>query len=165
MARIAPYLSALTMGLSPWHYMFSRAGFEASAAIFFLILGTYLFFLSLRKKSSYYFCGFVASFVLSLYSYNSARIVAPIIFLVLIVTYWRRIKKINFVLGLVLGFIISLPFLIFVLSPEGFVRAKQVSIFYQQSDISLPTQFIVNYWKNISPTIFHFRPMVPFKKT
>lgn len=149
---LAPYLASIMLGLSPWHYQFARAGFEASAAIFFLIFGLYLFFLSIRLKSSLYFSGFVLSFAMALYSYNSARIVIPAIFTILLVTHLKSLRGIKISYGLLTGLVFTLPFILFVFSPEGMIRAQQVSIFYQPIDETpIFLQFIVNYWKNISP--------------
>ena len=39
----APAVAGLMMAVSPWHFLFSRPGFEASVAVFLFILGLTLF--------------------------------------------------------------------------------------------------------------------------
>src|SRR3990170_6013438 len=51
--RASPLLALLSAGvltISPWHILLSRAAFEANVATFFIVLGTYLFLLSLEKR-------------------------------------------------------------------------------------------------------------------
>src|SRR3989344_7734823 len=43
-------LSALFLAISPWHIMLSRAAFEANIATFFIVLGIWLFLLSMQGK-------------------------------------------------------------------------------------------------------------------
>src|SRR3989338_2535098 len=49
-------LGAFLLATSPWHFQFSRPGFEASIGLFFLILGLYLFFKGMNNKSSFNIC-------------------------------------------------------------------------------------------------------------
>lgn len=68
--------SSFFVTISPWFFIFSRAGFEATAGLMFYLLGIYLF---LRFK-------FLAilSFIISAYSYNSFRAVVPLTILILV---------------------------------------------------------------------------------
>src|SRR3990167_8190693 len=63
--RLVPILSAFLLSVSPWHFQFSRPGFEASVGLFFLILGLYLFFRGMNNKSSFNICLSLISFVLT----------------------------------------------------------------------------------------------------
>jgi len=73
-------ISALLLALSPWHIQLSRGAFEANLATFFIPLAVYLY-LSHRFARSNLF------FVLSFYSYHSARILTPVILALL---WWYK---------------------------------------------------------------------------
>src|SRR3972149_12287090 len=66
-----PLLSALVLATLPWHIHFSRAAFEANVALFFITLGTWLWF---GKKQS---LG-LAAFIAAVFTYNAARLFTPL---------------------------------------------------------------------------------------
>lgn len=79
--------SSFFISISPWFFIFSRTGYEATAGLMFYLLGIYLFF---RAKNFFYFLA-VLSFILSAYSYNSFRIISPLT-LFLLFWEWKNIK-------------------------------------------------------------------------
>src|SRR5258708_7558646 len=70
------------LAISPWHIMLSRAAFEANVATFFIAVGVWLFLVGLQDKK-WWLIGSIVSFVLSVYTFNSARIVSPLLVLFL----------------------------------------------------------------------------------
>lgn len=74
-------LGSFFVSVSPWFFIFSRTGYEATAGLMFYLLGIYLF---LNRTKNYFISLSVLSFILSAYSYNSFRIIAPVTVLVLI---------------------------------------------------------------------------------
>lgn len=79
-------LSALLLAVSPWHIALSRGAFEANLTTFFLPFGAYLF---LDKK--YFWSGVMLG--LNLFTYHSAKIVTPLVFLGLILYSKENLKK------------------------------------------------------------------------
>lgn len=77
-------IAALLLAVSSWHIMLSRGAFEANLITFFLPLGIYLFL-----KEKYNLAALV--FGLNLFTYHSAKLVTPIIFMVLFLIF--KIKK------------------------------------------------------------------------
>ena len=147
--------SVLLLAISPWHFQFTHAGFEASAAVFFLVLGLWLFFKAKNLHSGKWLILSIISLVFTLYSYNSSRIVVPVIGFILFIFYFREFNWKAWVAGILFGLIICIPFLKFALSPSGMVRAQMVSIFYQPYIYDPWKIFLSNYWINISPkTLF-----------
>lgn len=116
-ATQASLVAGLLTTLSPWHLHFSRVGFESGLAMFFFIWG--LFFLTRfvysEKKS-----GKITNFLLpmavfllvaSMYTYHSAKLVVPILFLAVIVWRWRvffKRKTVSLISG-VFGLLLSAP--------------------------------------------------------
>src|SRR3989344_2435273 len=78
-------LSSFFITISPWFFIFSRTGYEATAGLFFYLLAVY-FFLQ-YQKSSWYILFSVIGFILSAYSYNSFRVIAPLSILVLVINW------------------------------------------------------------------------------
>ena len=76
----AGLFAAFIFTISPWYFIFSRAGYEATAGLFFFLLG--VFFFLLTDKKNYFFLLMVLSFILSFYSYNSFRIFVPVFLII-----------------------------------------------------------------------------------
>ena len=150
--------AASLLAVSPWHLHFSRAGFEANLALFFVTLATLLFVLAIKKKKLSLMLLSLINFVLSFYTYNAYRLFTPLLIVALFAIYRKQLKKFVFrqlILVLILAVLISLPFLKFSFSPEGLVRAQAES-FFSQVEVSgeaplfsrtylYLTQFFKNY--------------------
>lgn len=140
-------LSSFILGFSPWFFIFSRTGYEATAGLFFFLLGTYLF-LNLSKRK-YYLLGATLSFILSFYSYNSFRIIIPIWLILLFVYKFREFKRDKKYIP-----VLALSILLFLLSliptyrlykfDTGGARLSQV-------EITSKRDFIKNYLSHFSP--------------
>jgi len=84
---------ALLMALEPWAVIFSRAAWEANLATFMLLLGVTLWLLSFSatfKKSIFLLLFSATAFGLAMYTYHSARLIAPLLLLYL--ESWRWIS-------------------------------------------------------------------------
>ena len=123
--------------LSPWHLHYSRAGFESGMALSFVVWGLYFWqkfwgkFTNIRnyneneKYVGWWLVFSVISFIASIYTYHSAKIMVPILGLVLL---WQRrlqlkkvIKEIS--ISSVLGGLLLLPFLYDSFFGKGLERA------------------------------------------
>ena len=140
-------LGAFILTVTPGYFIFSRTGYEATAGLFFFMLGVYVFFKSLQMPKLLLFSAI--SLALSMYSYNSFRLLVPLALPFLIFSYFRhqsgfiQLKHpLLFVLVLVLSYA---PILRFLLSPEGGTRFERVSLFNRDTEISLLPQLIQNY--------------------
>lgn len=139
-----PLISTIILSFSPWHIHFSRGGWEVNAALFFIVLGLYSFFASFKNSSYLYL--FSTSLAVSLYTYHSARILSPLLALVLIIVYWKNIfpngklssskfKIKTLVLAIILGLALSLPIAKQMLSKEGQSRFAGVSLFSDEGPL------------------------------
>ncbi len=110
-------LSAVVLTFSPWHIHFSRGAWESSAALSFIVIGTYFFFKSIKEKFIKNFSIFIIFYVLSLYIYHSARLIAPLLALTLIILYFKNLIRnlpkilIPVILGILLAFPVTFSFL------------------------------------------------------
>lgn len=89
-------LAAFFLSTSPWLFIFSRIGYEVSAGLMFFVLGYYFFLKSFEKEKLLILWSI--SWVLSMYSYNSFRIITPILAVIFLGTYLSKQKKITRVL-------------------------------------------------------------------
>lgn len=122
--------SALLLAISPWHLQFSRAAFEGNVGMFFLILSLLFFFKAFRNK--YLYLPFALSFVLSIYSYHSFRLINPILLLVLLVLFYKQLvkQKILVIISLIIIIVFSAATYISFLSPSGAgARLSMVTVF------------------------------------
>ncbi len=112
-------LSAFFLGISPWHLQFSRAAFEGNIGLFFFLLGFLLFLKSLKDPKWAIIS--MASFVLSIYSYHSFRIVAPIFVLICVFYFWKEIWKSKkyYIMACIAGIILATPVLLSFVSVSG----------------------------------------------
>ena len=130
-----PEISALLLAISPWHLQFSRIAFEAQVGLALNIFSI-LFFLKGLKRGFYLLPAAVFA-SLSIYAYQSEKVYLPILFLILILIYWRQILKVSrkWIIGAVLlGILLSIPmFSALINDPNSLLRAKGVSVFSDQT--------------------------------
>ena len=126
-------LSSTVLAVSPWHINLSRAGFEANIALFFVVLGVYLILVAVGKPKVWIVAWL--PFVVSVYTFNSARYFAPLFGLVLCVVFWKSIKASwkQFLIGAVIATIAMVPILPHLVSPEARLRFEEVNIFTDSS--------------------------------
>jgi 4-amino-4-deoxy-L-arabinose transferase-like glycosyltransferase len=123
-------LSAAVLTFSPWHIHFSRGAWESSAALSFIIIGTYFFFKSIKEKFLLNFSLFTLNFILSLYIYHSARLIAPLLALSICLLYFKfLLKKLpQIILPLIFGILLTIPVLYSFLTNGGTTRIGGVGL-------------------------------------
>ncbi|MBU2592871.1 glycosyltransferase family 39 protein [Patescibacteria group bacterium] len=130
---------SFVLAVSPWHVHFSRGGWESNLAVFLMLLGTYLFFKfkiqNLEVKTAIQRPKFLIlsafSFIAALYTYHSARVLAPLLVLGLAVFNWKLILKnlIHFVFPISFGVLLVVPLAISFLSGGASARFSGVGLF------------------------------------
>ncbi|MEL7666024.1 MAG: phospholipid carrier-dependent glycosyltransferase [Candidatus Shapirobacteria bacterium] len=159
-------VSALLIAFSPWSIFLSRIALEANL---FLLLFALSFYFLISKKiylSSLFFA-------LSLFTYNSSRVLLPFYLIALIYVVFKEKIKINFVK--LLPLIFSLIIFIFqFFNSSGTARYQWVSILdqgainrinelqpkYSRLVVNKATYFLCTSFKNY---ISHFNPLYLFK--
>jgi 4-amino-4-deoxy-L-arabinose transferase-like glycosyltransferase len=142
-ADFLPSVSALILAVTPSHIFVSRGTWELTPALFFIIAGTIFFLKYLHPnsilKSFFFLLSSVLSFVLSLYSYNSARLFVPLFVFSLIVIFHKLLfqkinsqKIIQYIFAVLVAVLLCLPILSSITSPQVTQRAKYISIFYDK---------------------------------
>lgn len=140
-------LSSFLISISPWFFIFSRTGYEATAGLMFYLMGIYLFIYF--EKSRWLIIFSFLSFILSAYSYNSFRILIPLTIVLLVFLYLKDLKKIIIPLlfSLIIIGISAIPIYRNYALDNGSVRLKTIA--------AEPADYILNYFAHFNP-IFLF---------
>jgi len=116
-------LTIFLIAVSPWHIQFSRGSWESCTALSFTIIGIY-FYLKERWIIS------ALLFSASMYTYHSARIVTPLLILLLFYVFKKVNKKF-----IVILLIATLPVLVSFLKNGGTARFGGVGITADQGPL------------------------------
>jgi len=129
-------LSAFFLAVSPWHIQFSRVAFETNIGLSLNILAALFFVYGLRRP---FFLSLSSLMLgLGLYSYQSEKVFVPLLFLILVIVFYQKLKIIPFkyhIAAVITGIIISLPMILALTKDSSTTlgRAKGVSVFSAQS--------------------------------
>lgn len=121
-------LTAFVLAVNPWHIQFSRGAWESGAALFFLTSGLYLFY----KKSSLFSFPLVAA----LYTYHSARLIIPVLFLVLFIKHYKSFVSKKFFISLTISAILCIPLVFSFLHSGGTTRLAGVGLSADKGPLS-----------------------------
>lgn len=118
-------MAVLMVGaLSPWAFQFSRIAWDCPLAPMFFVMGLYSAYNF--KSNGALFWGAVFS-ALAMYSYPSFRFSVPVFWLGwMLISRWRMLDMLKFAL---VGFVVCLPLLFALMTPEHQSRALMLSIF------------------------------------
>lgn len=157
-------IAAALLAITPWHVILSRPAFEPNLALFFILLGTYLFLKALKNPKILALSAL--SFILAIYTYHSPKIFVPVFLLGLSFIYRRHIlsKKLRvwMLVSVFFGLIILIPLIKETFLSNSAVRFQGTSVFYDQEENKLPlkapliTQIINNYLVHYSPKYLFF---------
>lgn len=134
--NITSHLAAFLLAISPWHIHFSRGAWETNLATFLITLAVFLF-LKAKDNAKFYFLSFLF-FVLSLYTYHSARIIVPLLGVSLLFLEIKAVKKnfTYFVTAAFVSIILCLPLFFDLLKPQATSRLAGVGLFADTGPIS-----------------------------
>lgn len=130
-------LSGFLLAISPWGLQFSRAAFESNLAAFFTVCAMYLFVLSRRKNWALVVS--VIFFILSFYTFNANRVIAPLLLIGLSILYFKDImvNKRYLIISIIIGMSMIYPSITYLTNRESRVRYQEVSIFNNLETIKL----------------------------
>lgn len=147
-------ISSFLLAISPWHINLSRAAFEANVTTFFLVTGVWLFLAGVQEKR-WYLVFSAISFVFSMYTFNTARVVAPLLVLLFAIGFQKELlqRKKQVLFAIIIGVFLVLPLARFMLTPYASLRFKEVNIFSDIAVIEQTNQEITNdnnaFWSRV----------------
>lgn len=121
-------IAAFFLAVSPWHIQLTRASFESSFAVFWIVMAIWFLIKGLSKPKWLLFS--MVPFAISVYTYNSARAFIPMFLVVVTLLGWKYFWKVKkwFILAGILFAVLMVPLVPFVLSGAASARYKLVSI-------------------------------------
>jgi hypothetical protein len=128
-------LSAFLFSITPWFLIFSRTGYEATAGLAFFIWAVYF----LVKKS---LIPSTILFLISAYSYNSFRILIPLVLGPALIFYLFKKSYIPVLISIILLSASLFPI---------YKLYKQDSGLSRLQTVGSKSNLVGNYFKNISP--------------
>ena len=150
-------LNAMLLAVSPWHINLSRAGFEGNIALFFVLLGVFVF-LRARANPKVWTVALIP-FVAAIYTFNSSRYFVFILFISLVVFCWNEIRSHwrHAVIGLMIAVLITAPALPHLISKEARLRFTEVNIFSDPSIVEISNERMQRDGNSIIAKIVHNR--------
>ncbi|MDP3758845.1 MAG: glycosyltransferase family 39 protein [Candidatus Daviesbacteria bacterium] len=146
-------LASFFFSVSPWYFIFSRTGYEATAGLMFYLLALYLFLEHNRNR--WYLLLSTVSFIFSAYSYNSFRLLIPITILILFLYEMRNLKAFIKVNSIPLT--LSVIFLTISIIPIYRLYVYDAGISRFQAVGTTSSTFIQNYLSHFSPDFLILR--------
>lgn len=121
-------LVAFLLSVSPWHIQFSRAAFEVNVSAFITLLAVFFFIKGL--KNDRFFVLSTVFFGIDLFSYHSARVVAPLLLLSLLFIFNQNLPNRKAVLShlVIFGLFLMAVFPILI-SKDAQIRFRATNIF------------------------------------
>lgn len=128
--------SAFFLAISPWHLLLSRPAFEANVSLTLILTGIYFF---LRSSTIVHWPSTILSaifFGLAPHTYNSAKVVVPLLALYLIwsTKLYKNIKAVIIFLGILVIF--ATPLIVDLFSGRAQFRYSQVGVSTDQFGLS-----------------------------
>lgn len=174
-------LTSFLLAISPWHIYLSRLGHEVNLGLAAFLLGIYFFVTAIQhtKRKGLYIASSIF-FVLSLYGYQSQKIIIPIVLFGAVALFYRNIMQQlrEVTLAALIGIVLLIPLIIASSNPQALIRFNATSAFsdigskYQESaenilaaqekgDVMgqflnnrrfvIPKVFIENYFAHFNP--------------
>lgn len=121
-------ISAFLLAVSPWHIQLTRASFESSFSLFWFLMAVLFLIKGLKDKK--WLIVSMIPFVISVYTYNTARVFTPLfLFVFYLLNFRYLLKNLKYAVFSFLTFVIlAIPIIPFVLSGDAAARYKLVSI-------------------------------------
>lgn len=118
------------LAISPWHIQYSRAAFEVTELLFFLLVGIYFFIKGLKNTKFLYLSAICLALTPSIYS--TAKLFIPMLGLALVIIFWKQVLKIKKrdMMGSGLVFVLfSLPIVYSIILGGGGQRFSYIGVF------------------------------------
>lgn len=151
-ASILALLASFLLAISPWHIQFSRVAFEANVGLTLNLAGLLFFLKGIRQP--WLLSISALCYAVSFYAYQSEKLFVPIILIILVGIFWKRLftlPKGKLLTAVALLCFISAPMFIFIVTNKNaLARAQGVSFLsYKtallQNDITSLNQDIKNH--------------------
>ncbi|OGE03742.1 hypothetical protein A3B51_00705 [Candidatus Curtissbacteria bacterium RIFCSPLOWO2_01_FULL_41_18] len=145
--KVIALLSALFLAISPWHLQFSRVAFETNSATFWSVLATWAFLRGIRSngaKVAFWMSLSSLAFGANLFMYHNARVFTPLLAIILLFLFKRKLLSIKkyLIVPALIAILFSIVLIPIVTSVSGRLRFEGTSIFGDASPLYKASQLI-----------------------
>lgn len=131
-------IAAFVLTISPWAIHFSRGAWEVNVATTFIVMGLWLFVKWLKNPKFIYLSLVIGLWSLSMYAYQSARLLAPVLGLGLVILYFKQLIKFPkqvLISGIVLVLILT-PLIVSTIKSDATSRLAGVGLLADQGPVN-----------------------------
>lgn len=120
--------ASLLMAISPWALMLSRPGFEANVSLTLVLAGIYFFLKENKSTGKWSLIYSSIFFGLATHTYNSAKLVVPILIIYLVITtkLYKKFKKL--IVPALILLVFATPLALNLFSGRSQARLTQVGV-------------------------------------
>lgn len=119
--------SSFLLAISPWHLHYSRGAWETNVATFFMLAGVLTFVKSLTNLRWLWLS--VLSLVSAMYTYQTPRLIIPILIFLLVIFYWKKLMIKKNIAPAFFMVVLMIPLMVILSTNAGLARFQGVSIF------------------------------------
>ncbi len=140
-------ISALILAISPWHLHFSRGAWEVNVATTLLLIGVWFFLKWSKSHKSSFLVLSALHFVLSMYTYQSTRIIAPLLGLGLVALSFRDLisKSKQIFLSFLTLLILLTPLILSIVTSDAASRFSGVGFIADEGPLNRIKEFRGQY--------------------
>lgn len=130
-------LSAFLTAISPVSILYSRGTFEGNLALTLFAYGFWALLKFIENNSIKSLTFSALFFTLSMYSYQSERLIVPFLGVVTFVLFYKKIISLKFklLIPILLTLFLMMPILSLIFEPGSYHRAFGVSVFSRESNV------------------------------
>ena len=161
-------VAAGIIAINPWHLQYSRAGFEVTMLLAFLIFGLHFFIKSLDDKGKWLWLS-VLLLTFTPWIYSTAKLFTPLLFIFLFLTYRKEIllfSKSSLIKSVLVGLVVGVPIAVSTIFGGGSQRAAYTSVFTdptletevgaaRQFDAGVEGDIVVGNVPDVKSRLFH----------
>lgn len=125
-------IGSFLFSITPWLFHYSRVGFEATAMLFFLLLGFYFWIKFVNSKKNKFLILSAISFLLTIYCYSTAKLFLLFIGIFILILWFKTIINIPLKTKIILALtilIVIFPFLSDTIKGRSGYRFSYINIF------------------------------------
>lgn len=131
-------ISAALLSVSPWHLHFSRGAWETNVATTLLLVGSWAFVKWTKTPKLFWLLFSILGFVFSMYTYQSTRVIAPLLGLGLALIYFKDLIKSQrqMFLGLTVLIVLLLPITYNLITTDASSRFTGVGLLADEGPVN-----------------------------
>ena len=152
------------LAISPWHLHFSRGAWEVNVATTLILIGVWSFVKWQKRPKFLYLIFSTSLLVLSMYFYQSARVIAPLLGLGLAGLYRRDLLRHSkqMVINILLLLLLLLPLGISIITSDAGSRLSGVGLLADVGPLRRVEQLRGQHadWNSLSSRLLHNRPVI-----